>query len=64
MLTLILTSGLMMGLKPWSIWIHFKYKDFIQINKSNEFIEINVSPYNKQLLKKMQILRLFSYSQV
>ena len=29
-----------------------EFKDFIQINKSNEFIEVNVGPpYNKQLLK-------------
>ena len=29
-----------------------EFKDFIQINKSDEFIEVNVGPpYNKQLLK-------------
>ena len=32
--------------------MEFEFKDFIQINKSDEFIEINVGPpYNKQLLK-------------
>ena len=52
MLTLILISGLSMGLRLWSIWRASEFKDFIQINKSDEFIEVNVGPpYNKQLFK-------------
>ena len=45
-------------------YLELEFKDFIQINKSNEFIEVNVGPpYNKQLLKYL-ILRLFSFKTV
>ena len=37
----ILISGLSMGLKLWSILELPEYKDFIQINKSDEIIEVN-----------------------